>query len=132
MTDEQKAQLKELAKSEEITPSYRHVASTPREASPSSEGARSRGPSRSNPLYLGRIALAAHKAKAFLNFQDIQNTIIPCDEREAVALFSSPPWMHHIGRGYGSISFVPSTMLVRRRQRCDRSDYVDGTRKSKV
>ena len=65
MTDDQKAQLKELAKTEEVTPSYRHVVSTPREASPSSEGANSRGPSRSNPLYLGRIALAAHKAKAF-------------------------------------------------------------------
>ena len=139
MTDEQKAQLKELAKSEEVTPSYRHVASTPREASPSSEGAKSRGPSRSNPLYLERIALAAHKAKAFLNFQDIQNTILPCDEKEAVALFLKPSVdtayysMHHIGRGYGGISSVPSTMLVRRRQGCDRPDYgPDGTRKSKV
>ena len=96
MTDEQKAQLKEMAKSEAITPSYRHVPSTPREASPISEGARSRGPSRKNPIYLGRIALAAHKVKAFVNFQDLQNTIIPCDEREAVALFSSPPWIQRI------------------------------------
>ena len=96
MTDDQKAQLKELAKTEEVTPSYRHVASTPREASPSSEGAKSRGPSRSNPLYLERIALAAHRVKAFVNFQDIQNTILPCDEKEAVALFSSPPWIQRI------------------------------------
>ena len=52
MTDEQKAQLKEQAKSEEVTPSSRHVNPTEREASPRSEGAHSRGPSRSNPLYL--------------------------------------------------------------------------------
>ena len=96
MTDDQKAQLKELAKTEEVTPSYRHVASTPREASPSGEGAKSRGPSRSHPLYLERIALAAHKVKAFVHFQDIQNTILPCDEKEAVALFSSPPWIQRI------------------------------------
>ena len=44
MTDEQKAQLKEAAKSEQVTPSFRHVPPTPREASPSSEGAKSRGP----------------------------------------------------------------------------------------
>ena len=96
MTDEQKAQLKEAAKSEEVTPSFRHVASTPRDASPSSEGARFRGPSRKNPLYLGRIAIAAHKAKAFVKFQDLQNSILPCDEREAVALFSSPPWIQRV------------------------------------
>ena len=75
------------------------------EASPSSEGAKSRGPSRKNPLYLGRIALAAHKAKTFVQFQNVENTILPCDEREAVALFSSPPWiqacysMYHVRRG---------------------------------
>ena len=96
MTDEQKAQLKESAKSEQVTPSFRHIASTPREASPSSEGAKSRGPSRRNPLYLGRIAIAAHRAKAFVNFQDLKNTILPCSEREAVALFSSPPWIQRI------------------------------------
>ena len=96
MTDEQKTQLKESAKSEQVTPSFRHVASTPREASPSSEGAKSRGPSRRNPLYLGRIAIAAHKAKAFVKFQDLQNTILPCEEREAVALFSSPPWIQRV------------------------------------
>ena len=63
---------------------------------PSSEGATSRGPSRKNPLYLGRIAIAAHKVKAFVQFQSLQNTILPCDEREAVALFSSPPWIQRI------------------------------------
>ena len=94
--DEQKAQLKESAKSEQVTPSFRHVTSTLREASPFSEGAKSRGPSRKNPLYLGRIAIAAHKAKAFVQFQDLQNTILPCDEREAVALFSGPPWIQRI------------------------------------
>ena len=96
MTDEQKAQLKEAAESEEVTPSFRHVVSAPRGASPSSEGAKSRGPSRKNPLYLGRIALAAHKAKAFVKFQELQNTILPCNEREAVALFSSPPWIQRV------------------------------------
>ena len=43
MTDEQKSQLKEQARSEEVTPSYRHVYPTEREASPRSEGAHSRG-----------------------------------------------------------------------------------------
>ena len=96
MTDEQKSQLKESAKSEQVTPSFRHITSTLREASPSSEGAKSRGPSRRDPLYLGRIAVAAHKARAFVNFQDLKNTILPCSEREAVALFSSPPWIQRI------------------------------------
>ena len=96
MTDEQKAQLKEAAKSEDITPSYRHVPSTQKRASPSSEGARSRGPSRKKPLYLGRIARAANKANAFANFQDLQNTILPCHEKEAIALFSSPPWIQRV------------------------------------
>ena len=96
MTDERKAQLKESAKSEQVTPSFRHVDPTPREASPSSEGSKSRGPSRKNPLYLGRIALAAHKARTFVQFQDVENTILPCDEREAVALFSSPPWIQRV------------------------------------
>ena len=96
MTDEQKAQLKEQAKSEGVTPSYRHVTSTPREVSPRSESPQSRGPSRSHPLYLGRIAVAAHKANTFPNFQDVQNTILPCGEKEAVALFSSPPWIQRV------------------------------------
>ena len=96
MTDEQKAQLKEQAKSEEVTPSYRHVNPIEREASPRSEGAHSRGPSRSNPLYLGRIAIAANRIKAFPRFEDVQNTILPCGEKEAVALFSSPPWIHRV------------------------------------
>ena len=96
MTDEQKAQLKEAAKSEQVTPSFRHVPPTPREASPSSEGAKSRGPSRRNPLYLGRVAVAAHRVKAFLNFKDVENTVLPCGQREAAALFSSPPWIQRI------------------------------------
>ena len=64
---------------------------TERETSPRSEGAHSRGPSRSHPLYLGRIAIAANRIKAFPRFEDVQNTILPCGEKEAVALFSSPP-----------------------------------------
>ena len=96
MTDEQKAQLKESAKSEQVTPSFRHVPSAPRGAPPSSEGAKSRGPSRRNPLYLERIAIAAHKAKAFVQFQELKNIVLPCSEREAVALFSSPPWIQRI------------------------------------
>ena len=96
MTDEQKAQLKEQAKSEGVTPSYRSVNPIEREASPRSEGAHSRGPSGSNPLYLGRIATAANRIKAFPRFEDVQNTILPCGEKEAVALFSSPPWIHRV------------------------------------
>ena len=60
MTDEQKAQLKEAAKSHQATPSFRHVPPTPRGTSPFSVGTKSRGPSRKNPLYLGRVAVAAH------------------------------------------------------------------------
>ena len=96
MTDEQKAQLKEQAGSEEATPSYRYVNPTEKETSPRSEGAHSRGPSRSNPLYLGRIAIAAHRVKAFAQFENVRNTILPCGEKEAVALFSSPPWVHRV------------------------------------
>ena len=68
MTDEQKAQLKEQAKVEDVTPSYRHVDPVERAASPRSEGAQSRGPSRSNPLFLGRIAIAANRTNAFPRF----------------------------------------------------------------
>ena len=96
MTDEQKAQLKEQAKSEDVTPSCRHVDPAEKETSPRSEGVQSRGPSRSNPLYLGRIAIAANRTKAFPRFEDVRNTILPCGEREAVALFSSPPWIHRV------------------------------------
>ena len=96
MTDEQKAQLKEAAKSQQATPSFRHVAPTPREASPSSEGTKSRGPSRRNPFYLGRVAVAAHRVKAFLNFKNVENTVLPCGHREAAALFSSPPWIQRV------------------------------------
>ena len=90
MTDEQKAQLKEKAKAEEVSPSYRHVDTTERAVSPPSEGARSRGPSRSNPILLGRIAIAANKGNTFPRFNELMNVVLPCSEREAVALFSSP------------------------------------------
>ena len=96
MTDEQKAQLKEAAKSQQATPSFRHVPPTPRGASPSSDGTKSRGPSRRNPLYLGRVAVAAHRVKAFLNFKDVENSVLPCGHREAAALFSSPPWIQRV------------------------------------
>ena len=47
-------------------------------------------------MYLGRIAIAANRVKAFPRFEDVQNTILPCGEKEAVALFSSPPWIHRV------------------------------------
>ena len=96
MTDEQKAQLKEQAKTEDVSPSCRHVGPVEKETSPRSEGVQSRGPSRSNPLFLGKIAMAANRIKAFPQFEDVQNTILPCGEKEAVALFSSPPWIRRV------------------------------------
>ena len=96
MTDEQKAQLKGMAKAEEVSPSYRHVDTAERAVSPPSEGARSRGPSRSNPIMLGRIAIAANKGNTFPRFNELMNVVLPCSEREAVALFSSPSWVHRL------------------------------------
>ena len=91
-----KAQLKEQAKTEEVSPSYRHVDTAERAVSPPSEGVRSRGPSRSNPFLLGRIAIAANKGNTFPRFNALMNVVLPCSEREAVALFSSPPWVHRL------------------------------------
>ena len=91
MTDDQKAQLKEQAKMETASPSHRHVSTTEREGSPPSEGARSRGPSRSHPTFLGVVAIAANRANAFVRFTDVMNVIVPCSLREAIAIFSSPP-----------------------------------------
>ena len=96
MTDEQKAQLKERAKTEEVSPSYRHVDTAERAVSPPSERVRSRGPSRSNPILLGRIAIAANKGNTFPRFNELMNVVLPCSEREAVALFSSPSWVHRL------------------------------------
>ena len=92
MTDDQKTQLKEQAKKETASPSYRHVSTTEREGSPPSDSAHSRGPSRSHPTYLGVVAIAANKANAFVRFTDLMNVILPCSLREAIALFSSPHW----------------------------------------
>ena len=72
MTDEQKTRLKEQAKKEGASPSYRHTASSEQEEKPStsrteesatstSDTTQSRGPSRSHPLYLGVVAMAAQK-----------------------------------------------------------------------
>ena len=96
MTDEQKAQLKEQAKTEEVSPSYRHVETAETIVSTPSEGARSRGPSQSNPVYFGRIPIAANRGNACPRFNELMNVILPCSEREAVAIFSSPPWVHRI------------------------------------
>ena len=96
MTDEQKAQLKEQAKTEEVSPSYRHVDTVEVATSTPSERDRSRGPSRSNPLYLGRIAFAANKGNTIPRFNEIMNVILPCSEKEAAAFFSSPPWVHRL------------------------------------
>ena len=86
MTDEQKAQLKEQAKTEEVSPSYRHVDVA--EIVPST--------SRSNPVYFGRIAIAANRGTACPRFNELMNVILPCSEKEAVAVFSSPPWAHRL------------------------------------
>ena len=62
MTDEQKARLKEQAKKEGASPSYRHTASSDQEEKPSasrteesatstSDTTQSRGPSRSHPVH---------------------------------------------------------------------------------
>ena len=96
MSDEQKNQLKEQAKRETASPSYRHVSTTEREGSPQSDSVRSRGPSRSHPTYLGVVAIAANRAKAFVRFTDVMNVIVPCSLREAIAIFSSPPWVHRL------------------------------------
>ena len=79
MTDEQKTQLKEQAKKEDASPSYRHIGSTEREDTSTSDTVRSRGPSRSHPTFLGKIAIAANRANAFDHF-------------------SSPPWVHRLIR----------------------------------
>ena len=94
MTDEQKAQLKERANKETASPSYRHVSTTEREGSPQS--LQSRGPSRSHPAYLGVVAMAANRTNAFEDCQAVMNVVLPCSQREAVAMFTSPPWVHRI------------------------------------
>ena len=94
MRDEQKAQLKERANKETASPSYRHVSTTEREGSPQSP--QSRGPSRSHPVYLGVVAMAANRTNAFEDFKAVMNVVLPCSQREAVAMFTSPPWVHRI------------------------------------
>ena len=54
MTDEQKAQLKEQAKTEDVTPSYRHVDPVEREASPRSEGCSISGTVTVKPIVSGK------------------------------------------------------------------------------
>ena len=94
MTDEQKTQLKEQANNETASPSYRHVSTTGREGSPQS--VQSRGPSRSHPVYLGVVAMAANRTNAFENFRAVMNVVLPCTQREAVAMFTRPPWVHRV------------------------------------
>ena len=112
MTDEQKTQLKEQAKKEGASPSYRHTGSAERQdktgvskvegsATSTSDATHSRGPSRSHPVYLGNIAIAAHRANTFANFTSVMNVILPCSAQEAalslqvlngcIALLSVPP-----------------------------------------
>ena len=90
MTDEQKMQLKEQAKREDASPSYRHIGSVEKEDTSTSGTARSRGPSRSHPVYLGNIAIAANRANTFANFTAVMNLILPCSVHEAAAFFASP------------------------------------------
>ena len=94
MTDEQKAQLKEQASKQTASPSYRHVSTTEREGSPQS--VQSRGPSRSHPVYLGVVAIAANKTRGFEDYNAVMNVVLPCGQREAAAMFTSPPWVHRI------------------------------------
>ena len=96
MTDDQKTQLKEQAKKEEASPSYRHVSSAEKEDSPTSDTARSRGPSRSHPAYLRNIAIAANRANTFVDFKKVMNVILPCSPQEAAAFFASPYWVYRI------------------------------------
>ena len=107
MTDEQKTQLKEQAKKEGTSPSYRHTGSfehgdkpgasrTEESATSTSDTTRSRGPSRSHPVYLGNIAIAAYKGNTFTDFNSVMNVIVPCSAPEAAALFVSPQWVSRI------------------------------------
>ena len=98
MTDEQRTQLKEQAKKEDASPSCRHIGSTEREDTSTSDTVRSRGPSRSHPIYLGKTAIAANRANAFDDFSAVMNVILQGSVREAVALFSSPRWVQRLTR----------------------------------
>ena len=104
MIDDQKAQLREQAKKEGASPSYRHVGSSEQKDNPSaarteesgtstSDTPHSRGPSRSHPVYLGHIAIAAQKANTFTDFNSVMNVIVPCNAQEAGALFTTPQWV---------------------------------------
>ena len=107
MTDEQKTHLREQAKKEGALPSYRHTGSSEQEDKPggsrteesatsTSDTTRSRGPSRSHPVYLGNVAIAAQKGNTFTDFNSVMNVILPCSVQEAAALFVSPQWVSRI------------------------------------
>ena len=107
ITYEQKTQLKEQAKKEGASPSYRHTGSyehedkpgpskTEESAASTSDTTRSRGPSRSHPVYLGNVAIAAHKGNTFTDFTSVMNVILPCSVQEAAALFVSPQWVSRL------------------------------------
>ena len=107
MTDDQKTQLKEQAKKEVASPSYRHTGSSEQEERPgtsrteesatsTSDTTRSRGPSRSHPVLLGNTAIAAHRANTFKHFAAVMSVILPCSVQEAAALLVSPQWVARI------------------------------------
>ena len=107
MTDEQKTRLKEQAKKEGVSPSYRHTAPSEQEdktstskaeesATSTSDTTQSRGPSRSHPLFLGMVAIAAQRANTFTDFSSVMNVVVPCSPQEAAALFTSSQWVARI------------------------------------
>ena len=131
MTDEQKAHLKEQAKKEGASPSYRHTGSKETEEGPStstteksgtsiSDASRSRGPSRSHPLYLGVLAMAAQKRQTFVDFRAVMNVIAPCSRQEGAALFASPQWASRITActTHEDVMTVFSTLSFIRLVRC--------------
>ena len=53
----------------------------------------SRGPSRSHPLQLGMVIVAALRGKYFPNFDKVMSCILPCEVEEAVAFFALSQWV---------------------------------------
>ena len=60
---------------------------------PRDQGNQSRGPSRSHPLHLGMVILAARRDKDFPHFDDLMKCVLPCEIEEAAAFFSLEQWV---------------------------------------
>ena len=91
MTDEHKQQVMEEAAKEGVSPSFKH--SPPKSSSSSKRKRESRGPSRSHPLHLGIVILAARRQKDFPNFDAVMTCVLPCEIEEAAAFFSLEQWV---------------------------------------